>query len=570
MDIIENDENKEILESEDLLKLNINYDEENYLLKIFPSKDNISIIFKLEKENIQTYYYYAKLYFENFLGINKKFSFDKNIFNVYIRLKELCQNYECFLDKKQLKVLITFKKQNSEFSPTFILRKKIVSQCRLNYHLVQQIQENKAKIKLLKKQISKLDKIIQNKNDLIDNINNNIDKITNVVNNINKNTNTIENNEQDNNSNKENNKSSDNNSSSNNNDQSPSIKEEENEDIFVYKSNEQENMLLKKNLSLIKEEYKQTEQEHENKRYISNNRKKQNKYKIKHFKFLFKAEENQQKIEPPQEETLFCFENVEVFKNKKIYETLILFNIITILIIIYLLCSIFSLKSNLTFEKIKDQELMKKFAFLSFLEDNEEDDMEGMRENIVDFQLKHNFDDNINNTNKKMKYSFPRKKKCIEKKEISLLNEEREKRFYKKHIRRRIGHKVKEINLILMYNSKEKYKYRNFYNHFTDIGEILILIKIKNGKKFGVFSNNIFSKEQEPDNDFNNYIGYVYNNEQIIEMDLQIFFSDYGKYIQNIYDFLNNENIRIQSRINNLSNKLLEDIELFEVYQIKY
>ncbi len=56
---------------------------------------------------------------------------------------------------------------------------------------------------------------------------------------------------------------------------------------------------------------------------------------------------------------------------------------------------------------------MKKFAFLSFLEDNEEDDMEGMRENIVDFQLKHNFDDNINNTNKKMKYSFPRKKKYL-------------------------------------------------------------------------------------------------------------------------------------------------------------
>jgi hypothetical protein len=442
-----------------------------------------------------------------------------------------------------------------------------VTQYRLNYQLVQQIQENKAKIKLLKKQITKMDKIIQNKNDLIDNINDNLDKIINTVNNINKKTLTIENNEQENN--KENNKNNDNNS---NNNQCPSLKEEENEDIFSYKSNEQENLLLKKNLSLKEgEEFKQTEQVQENRRYISNNRKKQTKNKIKHFKFLNKAEENQQRSEPPsQEDTLFCFENVEVFRNKKVYETLILFNIITVLIIIYLLCSFFSLKSNLTFEKIKEQEFMKKIAFLSFLEDNEEYDMGGMRENIVDFQLKNNFGNNTNNTNNKMKYSLPRKKKGVNSKEISLLNEEREKRYFKKHIRKRIGKKIKEINLVLIYNSKEKYKYRNFYNSFKEMGEILVLIRLKSGKKIGFFSNNIFSGEQDPENDDNQYIGFVYNNEVIIETTLQLFFNDYGKYIQNVYDFLNNENIRIQSRINSLSNPLLEDLDLFEVYQIKY
>ena len=568
MDIIENEnEQKEILESKDLLKLNINYEDEKYLLKIFPSKDNISIIFKLEKENIETYYYYAKFDLDNFKQINKKFISDKNIFNAYIRLKELCLNYSCFLDKKQLKILISFKRQNSEFSPTFTLRKKIVTQYRLNFQLVQQIQENKAKIKLLKKQITKMDKIIQNKNDLIDNINYNLDKITNNVNNINKKTDTIESNEQENS--KENNKKDDNNNDNNN--QCPSLKEEENEDIFSYESNEQENLLLKKNLSSKEEDYKQTEQVQENRRYISNNRKKQTKNKIKHFKFLNKAEENQQKSEPiSQEDTLFCFENVEVFRNKKVYETLILFNIITVLIIIYLLCSFFSLKSNLTFEKIKEQEFMKKIALLSFLEDNEEYDVGGMRENIVDFQLKNNFGNNTNNTNNKLKYSLPRKKKSMNAKEISLLNEEREKRYFKKHIRKRIGKKIKEINLVLIYNSKEKYKYRNFYNSFSEMGEILVLIKLKSGKKIGFFSNNIFSKEQDPENDTNDYIGFVYNNEQIIETDLQLFFNDYGKYVQNIYDFLNNENIRIQSRINNLSNPLLEDLDLFEVYQIKY
>ena len=565
MDIIESEnEQKEIIESKDLLKLNIKYQDEKYLLKIFPSKDNLSIIFKLEKENIETYYYYAKLDFNNFKQINKKFISDKNIFNVYIRLKEIIKNYSCSLDKNRLKILISFKKQNSEFSPTFILRKKIVKQHRINYQLVQQIQENKSKIKLLKKQITKLNKIIENKNDLINNINNNLDRITNAVNNINKNVNSFENNEQENN--KENKKNDE-----NNNKKSTSVKEEENEDIFSYKSNEQENILLKKNLTLTKEEYKQNGQKQESKRYKDNSQKKDSKNTINHFKLLFKAEENKPEIAPDsQEDTLFCFENVEVFKNKKIYETLILFNIITVLIIIYLLCSIFSLKSNLTLEKIKDQELMKKFAFLSFLEDNEEDDIEGMRENIVDFQLKNNFDDNTNNTNKKTKFNFPKKKKDDNSKELSLLNDDREKRYFKKHIRKRIGRKIKEINFVLIYNSKEKYKYRNFYNNFKDLNEILVLIRIKNGKKVGFFSNNIFSREQNSENDNNDYIGFVFKNEQITEIDLQFFFNDYGKYIQNIYDFLNNENIRIQSRINGLSNQLLEDLELFEVYQIKY
>ena len=44
MDIKENDVAiKEIEESKDMIKLKFNLKEENYLLKIFPSKDNIYI-----------------------------------------------------------------------------------------------------------------------------------------------------------------------------------------------------------------------------------------------------------------------------------------------------------------------------------------------------------------------------------------------------------------------------------------------------------------------------------------------------------------------------------------------
>ena len=61
MDILENDhELKKEEENKDLLKLLINFEEEKYLLKIFPSKDNISLIFKLEKERVETFYFYAK------------------------------------------------------------------------------------------------------------------------------------------------------------------------------------------------------------------------------------------------------------------------------------------------------------------------------------------------------------------------------------------------------------------------------------------------------------------------------------------------------------------------------
>jgi hypothetical protein len=53
-----------------------------------------------------------------------------------------------------------------------MLRKKILSQERLNPLLVSQIQENQSKINILKEQIKKLDNSLQTKNDVITNINN--------------------------------------------------------------------------------------------------------------------------------------------------------------------------------------------------------------------------------------------------------------------------------------------------------------------------------------------------------------------------------------------------------------
>ena len=78
-----------IEETKNLLKLPIKHDNIKYLLKIIPSKDNISLIFKLEKEKIQTYYYYAKYDLDDFKHLNKKFAQETSIKGIYHKVKRM-------------------------------------------------------------------------------------------------------------------------------------------------------------------------------------------------------------------------------------------------------------------------------------------------------------------------------------------------------------------------------------------------------------------------------------------------------------------------------------------------
>ena len=559
---------KEEEEGKDIIKTPVQYEKDHYLLKIFPSKDNISLIFKLEKEKVQTYYYYAKFQINDFKNINKKFNADTHIINVFLRLKDITKNYECSLEKKILKMNLSFIKKNNENLGIFTVKKKNVRQNRINLKLVEQIQENKSKLKLIKRQLAKLDKNIQNKNDLVDNINMNIDKMTNVVNNITISDNNIENNVLEKKSNNNNNKGSNTNNNNNNknNIKDSPLKESENEDEIkkTYKVNEKENMLLKQNLSQMKD-YQQSEKEQEGKRYISNNRKKKNKDKLKKMKTMFKADEASKY--DSQDDTLFCFENIDVYKNKKIYETLILFNVITVIIIMYLLCSFFTLKSNLSFQRMRDQEILKKLALLNLLENAyDEDDMDGIRDNIVDFKLKNNDDDNTD-TNPKVKFSSLQKKKKVT--EVSsLLKEEKDEKFYKKKLRKKYHFRVRDISFELKYNSKDAFKYKSLFNNYDNMNEILIIFKTKNKQKFSLFSNNILLKNQFVYSNNVDYTGFVYNNDQINEVDLSTFHQKYGQYLYEIYKFL--EYTKNKKTHNNISYELLGDIELFEIFHVKY
>ncbi len=163
-----------------------------------------------------------------------------------------------------------------------------------------------------------------------------------------------------------------------------------------------------------------------------------------------------------------------------------------------------------------------------------------------------------------------RKKNFQEIKEITLLKEAKEKRYYKKHITRRICPKVKEISFELKYNYKESYKYINIFNDYKNINEVLVLIKTKDGQKFGVFTNNIIIYDQNTDNCTSDYCGYVYKGDNIYEMNLKDFFDNYGTYLQNIFNFLKSESLRIKNKYIDSSSKLLGDVELFEIYQVKY
>ena len=545
-----------IKESKDLLELKIENDNIKFLLKIFPSKDNISLIFKLEKEKIQTYYYYAKYDLDDFKQISKKFDKEINIKNVYYRMKDIIINQICKLEKNGLSYKIHFIKKSKETTAVFTLRKKIVAQERLNDLLLVQIQNDKNIIKNLKKQIAKLDKNIQNKNDIIDRINNNLNNITDVVNNLN--TKIIE--------------------AENNTKITPS-KENDDEIKKTYPINKEENELLKKNL--ITQEKKQPEiiDDTVGKRYISNNRKKKNKQKNgKNGNNQNKDENNKNKTK--NEDTFLCFDN-DVYKNKKAYEFLIIFNFICILIVMYLLCSIYALKSNLAFDKIKDQDLMKKVTLLSLLDDGSEEEIGGIRDNIVDFNLKNddndNSGDNSNSNNNKnnerplrIKYI---KAKLRDNKEISLLKDEKDKRFFKKDIRKKIHKRVRDVKFELKYNSEEEYKYHNFYNNYRDMNEILLLLSNKKGKKFGIFSNNIIFYQKNQDNRDCSYSGYIYKNDRYYDMNYKEFMQSYGAYIQNILNFLKNEHLRIKKKSYSSSfgsRQLLEDVDMFEIYEIKY
>lgn len=166
-------------EDNNILKYYVNLNEDIYLIKIYPSKDNITIIFKIEKEKIQIYYYYEKFDLKDFKQKSKKFLYDENIKDVFSTLKDNIDKCYLFIDKNLYKILLTLSNDNNNYIVDFTLRKKVISKNRLNIILINQIDFINIGINSLIKEMAKLDTSIESHKNIIEDINHNIININN-------------------------------------------------------------------------------------------------------------------------------------------------------------------------------------------------------------------------------------------------------------------------------------------------------------------------------------------------------------------------------------------------------
>ena len=384
MEIRENDnDSKEIQIAQYNIKIPLYYKDEKYLISIYPSKDNINIIFKLEKDKIQTYYFFEKFDLRDFKQKSKIFLTDKNISDVFIKLKDISNSYFINLEIKGIKISIVFKNINTNAVFKFALKKKLVSQERLNPVLVEQIEDNKSKLTILRNQVNKLDKNIQIKNDIINNINTNITNINNILNNIsiiNTNNNSILNSVSTKNS-SSNESNSENNSNHNN------------EDEY------QEAMNESNNLSQNTQTQKNDSNKDNNKSNTNNDSTKNNN-----------SSDNLL-------DTFFCFEKNDPAQNKKIIELLIIFNVVTILIVLYILSSVYNFRIDLNPDGIDENEEEyeeNKLTYLAFIRNhgNNNQNFRDLFEENLD--LLNKGDDGITSSSSKEEYLDKKKKKSKE------------------------------------------------------------------------------------------------------------------------------------------------------------
>ena len=367
---IEN-ELKEIIETENNIKIPIYLNEEKYIINIYPSKNNINIIFKLEKEKIISYYFFAKFDLKDFHQLNKVFLIDKNINDIFISLKLLCKSYIINIQptKKEYKMNIVL--QNLENKKIkFTLIKKIVSQEKINPILEEQIEDNKLKLNILRNQIIKMDKLSLVKNDVINKIKSSLTNINNKLNNIS----TI---------------------NLNNLNFSNSTSSTKNSSSIDTISNPENNI---NNINNIGDDYNDDKDKNNKNKKDNNNKKEEEK------------DDNKNKNNNDKNDSFFCYDNTQ---NKKIIEFLIILNVVTILIVLYILGSNYNLRINLEFEPQYYESDKERLAYLSYMDNSRNNDnfRDIFQENL---DMQKNLDEGITNSKIKNEYIENKKKKLQE------------------------------------------------------------------------------------------------------------------------------------------------------------
>ena len=386
MEFRENEyDSKEILMTTDKIKIPHYYKNEKYLISIYISKDNININFKLEKEKIQTYYFFEKFDLRDLNQKSKLFLTYTNIKEIFVKLKEISNSYFIDLEIKGNKISIIFKNISTNAVIKFALRKKIVSQKKINNLIEEQLGDNTSKLNIIKNQIIKTDKSINIKNDIINNIRTRITKINDTLNNIpiiSTNNNSIINSSTKNSSTNESN--SENNSNHNNEDE---YQETMNDSNNINQTNQNQNQKPETNNNV------------NNNKNINNNTKKN---------------DNNNKNNDNNLDTFFCFDKNDPAQNKKIIELLIILNVVTIVIVLYILSSVYNFRLNLDPEAMNENEDDyddSKLTYLTFLRRPRNDEQNFRDIFQEDLDLLNKGDDGITSSSHKEEYLDKKGKK---------------------------------------------------------------------------------------------------------------------------------------------------------------
>ena len=386
MEFRDNDyDSKEILITTDKIKIPHYYKNEKYLISIYISKDNININFKLEKEKIQTYYFFEKFDLRDLNQKSKLFLTYTNIKEIFVKLKEISNSYFIDLEIKGNKISIIFKNISTNAVIKFALRKKIVSQKKINNLIEEQLGDNTSKLNIIKNQIIKTDKSINIKNDIINNIRTRITKINDTLNNIpiiSTNNNSIINSSTKNSSTNESN--SENNSNHNNEDE---YQETMNDSNNINQTNQNQNQKPETNNNV------------NNNKNINNNTKKN---------------DNNNKNNDNNLDTFFCFDKNDPAQNKKIIELLIILNVVTIVIVLYILSSVYNFRLNLDPDAMNENEDDyddSKLTYLTFLRRPRNDEQNFRDIFQEDLDLLNKGDDGITSSSHKEEYLDKKGKK---------------------------------------------------------------------------------------------------------------------------------------------------------------
>ena len=388
MEFRENEyDSKEILMTTDKIKIPHYYKNEKYLISIYISKDNININFKLEKEKIQTYYFFEKFDLRDLNQKSKQFFTYTNIKEIFVKLKEISNSYFIDLEIKGNKISIIFKNISTNAVIKFALRKKIVSQKKINNLIEEQLGDNTSKLNIIKNQIIKTDKSINIKNDIINNIRTRITKINDTLNNIpiiSTNNNSIINSSTKNSSTNESN--SENNSNHNNEDE---YQETMNDSNNINQTNQNQNQKPETNNNV-----------NNNNKNINNNTK--------------KNDNNNNKNNDNNLDTFFCFDKNDPAQNKKIIELLIILNVVTIVIVLYILSSVYNFRLNLDPDAMNENEDDyddSKLTYLTFLRRPRNDEQNFRDIFQEDLDLLNKGDDGITSSSHKEEYLDKKGKK---------------------------------------------------------------------------------------------------------------------------------------------------------------